>query len=72
VLPNLTAASAKPKFGGVLNPTANKNCEEALNLFLEEPIDSKIIFPLPNNLLDGENDILNTHRLKAVGVYFYV
>jgi predicted RNase H-like HicB family nuclease len=35
-----------------------KNCEEALNLFLEEPIDSKIIFPLPDNSLDGEDGII--------------
>jgi predicted RNase H-like HicB family nuclease len=34
------------------------NCEEALNLFLEEPKDSKIIFSLPNDLLDDEKDIL--------------
>ena len=33
-----------------------KNCEEALNLFLEEPNDSKIIFPLPDNSLDTKND----------------
>jgi predicted RNase H-like HicB family nuclease/DNA-binding XRE family transcriptional regulator len=31
-----------------------KNCEEALNLFLEEPVDSKIIFPLPDDSLEGE------------------
>jgi predicted RNase H-like HicB family nuclease/DNA-binding XRE family transcriptional regulator len=35
-----------------------KNCEEALNLFLEEPNDSKIIFPLPDNSLDAEKDIV--------------
>jgi predicted RNase H-like HicB family nuclease/DNA-binding XRE family transcriptional regulator len=35
-----------------------KNCEEALNLFLEEPNDSKIIFPLPDDSLDGEKDII--------------
>jgi predicted RNase H-like HicB family nuclease/DNA-binding XRE family transcriptional regulator len=35
-----------------------KNCEEALNLFLEEPSDSKIIFSLPNDLLDNEKDII--------------
>jgi predicted RNase H-like HicB family nuclease/DNA-binding XRE family transcriptional regulator len=34
-----------------------KNCEEALNLFLEEPIDSKIIFPLPDTSLDIEKNI---------------
>jgi predicted RNase H-like HicB family nuclease/DNA-binding XRE family transcriptional regulator len=36
-----------------------KNCEEALNLFLEEPSDSKIIFPLPDNSLDGKKNIIN-------------
>jgi predicted RNase H-like HicB family nuclease/DNA-binding XRE family transcriptional regulator len=35
-----------------------KNCEEALNLFLEEPADSKIIFPLPDDSLEGEKDIM--------------
>ena len=35
-----------------------KNCEEALNLFLEEPSDSKIIFPLPDNSLDVEKNIM--------------
>jgi predicted RNase H-like HicB family nuclease/DNA-binding XRE family transcriptional regulator len=35
-----------------------KNCEEALNLFLEEPIDSKIIFPLPDNSLDVGKNII--------------
>jgi predicted RNase H-like HicB family nuclease len=34
-----------------------KNCEEALNLFLEEPNDSKIIFPLSDNSLDAKEDI---------------
>jgi predicted RNase H-like HicB family nuclease/DNA-binding XRE family transcriptional regulator len=34
-----------------------KNCEEALNLFLEEPNDSKIIFPLPDDSLDTGKDI---------------
>jgi predicted RNase H-like HicB family nuclease/DNA-binding XRE family transcriptional regulator len=35
-----------------------KNCEEALNLFLEEPFDSKIIFPLPDSSLDVEKNII--------------
>jgi predicted RNase H-like HicB family nuclease len=35
-----------------------KNCEEALNLFLEEPAGSKIIFPLPDDSLDDGNDIM--------------
>jgi predicted RNase H-like HicB family nuclease/DNA-binding XRE family transcriptional regulator len=35
-----------------------RNCEEALNLFLEEPGDSKIIFSLPNDLLSDEKDII--------------
>jgi hypothetical protein len=34
-----------------------KNCEEALNLFLEEPANSKIIFPLPDDSLDGEDSV---------------
>jgi predicted RNase H-like HicB family nuclease/DNA-binding XRE family transcriptional regulator len=35
-----------------------KNCEEVLNLFLEEPADSKIIFPLPDESLDGKNNVI--------------
>jgi predicted RNase H-like HicB family nuclease/DNA-binding XRE family transcriptional regulator len=35
-----------------------KNYEEALNLFLEEPIDSKIIFPLPDTSLDDKKHIM--------------
>jgi predicted RNase H-like HicB family nuclease/DNA-binding XRE family transcriptional regulator len=35
-----------------------KNCEEVLNLFLEEPTNSKIIFSLPDDSLDGEKDII--------------
>jgi predicted RNase H-like HicB family nuclease/DNA-binding XRE family transcriptional regulator len=34
------------------------NCEEALNLFLEEPGDSKILFPFPNDSLDDEKGII--------------
>jgi predicted RNase H-like HicB family nuclease/DNA-binding XRE family transcriptional regulator len=37
-----------------------KNCEEALNLFLEEPNDSKILFPLPNDSLDDEKNTITT------------
>jgi predicted RNase H-like HicB family nuclease/DNA-binding XRE family transcriptional regulator len=40
----------------------SKNCGEALNLFLEEPIDSKVIFPLPDNSLDAER---NTIKIKV-------
>jgi predicted RNase H-like HicB family nuclease/DNA-binding XRE family transcriptional regulator len=35
-----------------------KNCEEALNLFLEEPTGSKIVFSLPDDSLDSEKDII--------------
>jgi predicted RNase H-like HicB family nuclease/DNA-binding XRE family transcriptional regulator len=35
-----------------------KNCEEALNLFLEEPMDSTIIFRLPNDSLDNRKDTI--------------
>ncbi|GHV96477.1 hypothetical protein AGMMS50293_27970 [Spirochaetia bacterium] len=37
-----------------------KNCKEALNLFLEEPNDSQIIFPLPTDSLDNEKNIIKT------------
>jgi predicted RNase H-like HicB family nuclease/DNA-binding XRE family transcriptional regulator len=33
-------------------------CEEALNLYLEEPPDSKVIFPLPNKALHGKKNII--------------
>jgi predicted RNase H-like HicB family nuclease len=35
-----------------------KNCEEVLNLFLEESPDSKIVFPLPDNSLDAQKNIM--------------
>jgi predicted RNase H-like HicB family nuclease/DNA-binding XRE family transcriptional regulator len=35
-----------------------KFCEEALNLYLEEPNDSKIIFPLPNEILDNNKRLV--------------
>jgi predicted RNase H-like HicB family nuclease len=35
-----------------------RNCEEALNLFLQEPGDSRIIFPLPSDSLDDEKEIM--------------
>jgi predicted RNase H-like HicB family nuclease/DNA-binding XRE family transcriptional regulator len=36
----------------------NTNCKEALNLYLEEPDDSQIIFSLPNDSLDNEKNII--------------
>jgi predicted RNase H-like HicB family nuclease/DNA-binding XRE family transcriptional regulator len=33
-------------------------CEESLNLFLEEPKDSKVVFPLPNELLENDSSLL--------------
>jgi predicted RNase H-like HicB family nuclease len=33
-------------------------CEEALNLYLEEPGDSKIIFPLPDETLDKNKKLI--------------
>lgn len=33
----------------------HKNMEEVLNLFLEEPADSKVIFPLPEKIVKGRN-----------------
>ncbi len=35
-----------------------KNCSEALNLYLEEPVDSKLIFPLPDTKLDKKPELL--------------
>lgn len=35
-----------------------KNCAEALNLYLEEPVDSKVVFPLPDKKLDKDKDLL--------------
>ncbi|MGD9939511.1 MAG: type II toxin-antitoxin system HicB family antitoxin [Clostridia bacterium] len=29
-------------------------CEESLNLYLEEPQDSKVVFPLPDEVLDND------------------
>jgi len=36
-----------------------KACEESLNLYLEEPADSKMVFPLPDTTLDTNNDVLS-------------
>lgn len=33
-------------------------CHEALNLYLEEPGDSNIVFPLPDDTLDGNEKLL--------------
>jgi predicted RNase H-like HicB family nuclease len=33
-------------------------CEESLNLFLEEPTDTKFVFPLPNEDLDSQKNVL--------------
>ena len=33
-------------------------CEESLNLFLEEPKDSKVVFPLPNELLGNDKSLV--------------
>ena len=33
-------------------------CEESLNLYLEEPQDSKVVFPLPDDLLDADPSFL--------------
>jgi predicted RNase H-like HicB family nuclease len=33
-------------------------CEEALNLYLEEPGDSKVIFPLPDEALDKNRKLI--------------
>jgi predicted RNase H-like HicB family nuclease/DNA-binding XRE family transcriptional regulator len=34
-------------------------CKQALDLYLEEPKDSKMLFPLPNEALDKDHSILN-------------
>ena len=33
-------------------------CKEALNIYLEEPKDSKVVFPLPNESLDNDSKLL--------------
>ncbi|MDX9957211.1 MAG: type II toxin-antitoxin system HicB family antitoxin [Spirochaetia bacterium] len=33
-------------------------CEESLNLYLEEPQDSKVVFPLPDEVLDADPSFL--------------
>jgi predicted RNase H-like HicB family nuclease/DNA-binding XRE family transcriptional regulator len=35
-----------------------KQCKEALNLYLEEPRDSKMVFPLPNESLDYDRALI--------------
>ncbi|MDR2901055.1 MAG: type II toxin-antitoxin system HicB family antitoxin [Treponema sp.] len=34
------------------------SCEEALNLYLEEPSDTKVVFPLPNEVLDNKPNVI--------------
>lgn len=36
-----------------------EECKESLNLYLEEPSDSKLVFPLPINELDQNNKVLS-------------
>jgi predicted RNase H-like HicB family nuclease/DNA-binding XRE family transcriptional regulator len=36
-----------------------KECKESLNLYLEEPNDSKMIFPLPSIELDGNKKLIS-------------
>lgn len=40
-------------------PELKKACEEALNLYLEEPSDSKMVFPLPDSALDADTELLS-------------
>jgi predicted RNase H-like HicB family nuclease/DNA-binding XRE family transcriptional regulator len=35
-----------------------KSSEEALNLYLEEPNNSEIVFPLPDETLDNQKDLI--------------
>jgi len=35
-----------------------KACEESLNIYLEEPKDSKVVFPLPDEFLDNDSSLL--------------
>lgn len=37
-----------------------KSCSEVLNLYLEEPKDSKIVFTLPNTALDSDSNLLQS------------
>jgi predicted RNase H-like HicB family nuclease/DNA-binding XRE family transcriptional regulator len=39
-------------------PELKKTCEEALNLYLEEPTDLKMVFSLPDSTLDANKEIL--------------
>ncbi|MCL2480317.1 MAG: type II toxin-antitoxin system HicB family antitoxin [Spirochaetaceae bacterium] len=34
------------------------SCKEALNLYLEEPNDTKVVFPLPNENLDSKKNLI--------------
>lgn len=46
-----------------------KNMEEALNLFLDEPPDSKTVFPLPKKNYKGRN-IVEVHVAPRVALAF--
>lgn len=38
--------------------TLKDSCKEALNLYLEEPNDSRMVFPLPDDTLDSNESLL--------------
>ena len=40
-------------------PELKRACEEALNLYLEEPTDLKMVFPLPDSTLDTNKTFLS-------------
>ena len=48
------------------------NMEEALNLYLDEPEDSKVIFPLPNQKIRKASNIVDVHVYPAVAFSFFL
>jgi len=45
-----------------------KECKDALNFYLEEPADSKIIFPLPEMKLDSNKKLLSIAVEPEIGL----
>jgi predicted RNase H-like HicB family nuclease len=47
-----------------------KNCEEVLHLYLDEPIGSNMLFPLPDDSLDDEEDTIKVQVSPEIALAF--
>lgn len=49
-----------------------KNMKEALDLYLDEPADSKIIFPMPDNSIELKEDVVKVKVDSQIAFAFYL